>query len=647
MPIRKQIQDLIYSQNVASAEDGAEVVFKSFADKKAIGDAILDAMFTKIKAPVDAEDTPVFYSDDRERRAGYLSSIYGCVGVLSLVNRYGAELDEEQKAFLTKNIYYIVDTIKSYGYTLYPYLTTKDNQLSIGGATEALFDKRHPYTGAMTWALSFFTSVRQAVRAGNLTVDPAYMERIDKEIAFIVQEFVEAVVVEEDPDAPDDGEDHTLYRGWSYTRDCERPSLFFTYSVLEAFSDFEDATYNIGFDENGVIDTTQVKDAELLEKINHNNKKGEPRQDKWRRICRAVANNVWEVYKDDLKEDFVNDIFLRGHQAIHREDLGRMERSNALFNTLYIVFILIYGYVNVTHPDKRDVVNTMESALQNVQHTYEQLRQKGHDYLIDTYTIPFLPHHRERGELYTKRLNHKHLTDASLLPMLVKANNIAAFYITRYPVKQMGVFYEMLFDEENISRDTVLWEDRGYDVKITERYIEAVADFHDYYEKYEKDYLNKFEQAREEGKKAGIRKARRDVEQEHAAAIRALEEQHTAALAATRASFLIENAINDAIRKSASELMTTAFANIAASIRGEDVALSDFECSLKESMIDVMKEYVLSIIRDIMYNKNSFDTVKENMKRDLSVFVAEWTEKLESTPEVLSKIIKKSREEDN
>ncbi len=646
MAIRKQIEDLILSQNVASAEDGAEIVFKSFADRRQLGEAILNDLLKKIKPP-HGGDFPIFYSDDREKRAGYLSDIYGCVGVLSLVNRYGVTLTEEQKEFLSKNTCYIIDCIKSYGYSLYPYLMEKDNFFTVDGRTEALFDKKHPYTGAMTWALSFFTSVRQAVRAGNLSLSADYLERVDKEIAFIVQEFVESVIVEEDPNAPDDGEDHSLYRGWSYTRDCERASLFFTYSVLEAFSDFEDATYNITFDENGVLDATQAKDEELLEKINHNNKKGEPRQDKWRRICRAVANNVWENYKDDIKEDFVNDIFLKGHQAIHREDLGRMERSNALFNTLYIVFILLYGYVNVTHPDKRDVINTMESALQNVQHTYEQLRQRGHDYLIDTYTIPFLPRHKERGELYTKRLNHKHITDTTLLPILVKANNMAAFYITRYPVKQMGTFYELLFDQENISRDEVLWEDRGYDVKITERYIEAVADFHDYYEKYEKDYLNKFEQAREEGKKAGIRKARRDVEKEHAEAIKALEEKHSEALAATRASFLIENAINDAIKKSASELVISAFQNIGASLRGEAVALSSFEEELKVAVTDVMKEYVLSAIRGIMYNKSGFDTVKENMQRDLSVFVAEWTERLESTPEVLSKIIKNSREEDN
>ena len=122
MAIRKQIEDLILSQNVASAEDGAEIVFKSFADRRQIGEAILRDLLTKVKPPVDG-DCSVFYSDDREKRSGYLSDIYGCVGMLSLVNRYGITLDEAQKEFLVKNVYYIIDRIKSFGYTLFPYLT--------------------------------------------------------------------------------------------------------------------------------------------------------------------------------------------------------------------------------------------------------------------------------------------------------------------------------------------------------------------------------------------------------------------------------------------------------------------------------------------------------------------------------------------
>ncbi len=637
--MRQDIEEkIIIKQNVdeESKDKESKAIFKTYVDKKTLGTRLLES-YLKQRVRTDENFIPnengeynVFYGDDKDERCGYLSDIYGYVGVLSLALRMEVQLSDELKNDLVRNIDIILDSIKDYGYNLFPYITPEENQHEKG----KLFDKNYPYVGAMTWALSFFTSVRKAVKLGIIELSERRQAEIVNNIKLIISNFNSFFI--------DNGDS----MGWGYTLACKTPSLFFTYSVLEAYSDFEDNVFDITF--IGDEELRTVKDEELLKAINKDRKEGDKHIDEqWKENCRAVADKVWSVYKDVLKEEFVDDNFISGYRIVKRDDILKSERSNALFNNIYLVSILLYGYVNRRSADKDDVIMTMESALQNVQRVYNQLRRDGMEYLVDTYIIPFKSKHKDkdREDVYIKNLNYKSLVDATLMPMLVKANNIIAFYISQYPVKQMSALFEDLFDsiQEKAWREhkDFLWENKGYDVKITERYIEAIADFYGYYEEYERDYAKKknsydaktaalVRKAKEVGREKAIEEANEQANKRYEENVQAVRKEYT-----------IENAIRKSIEGGVVATVSSLFNGIADKLaNGSQDEFTPAEEAVYSSIENLIHAYVIKTISKATVNKDTLDTVLCNLKTDTDMFLAEWSEKLANTDDVIAKLIK-------
>ena len=621
--MKEDVKKIIMVNQSQQGIDGDSIIFKSYAPAKEIAERIFESY--KKQYVID-KDCKVFFNDDKEKKAGYLSNIYGCTGILSLVNRMGAKLQDEDKETLVKNLYYIIDYIEDNGYTLFPYLSEEEN-LTVDG--DQLFNKRYPYIGAMTWALSFFTSVRKLNLDGEISIDEEYNRKIVKNIRNIIDHFNSSLIKDS----------HGNPLGWAFTNECSTPSLFFTYSVLEAYSDFEDNIMSVLESEVEGEESTDAKDKELLELINKKRDTEEEIQEIWKINCFAVADNVWNVYKDVLKDSFVDDTFLSGYKIITKDDIYKSNSSNALFNNIFLVFILVYGYVNVRSVEKDDVILTMDAALQNVQRIYDQLKKEGMEYLVDSYVVPFKSKHLLRKDAYIKSLNSKKLIDATLMPILVKANNIIAFYISRYPVKQMSSLFDELFDEK--SNSEWIWENKKYDVKITERYIEAIADFYVYYDKYERGYAEtlKKNKAYKDQLEERIRKR---VESELRPKLQdELAKQHEREKKELKDSFLIENIIRAAITEGTSKKITTTLEHIIAANKGDDVQLDEFETKISSLLKEVVYSYLFNALKKL--GVDDVDKSFENLKTDLSLFFNIWFEKLSSDKEVISKIINKEK----
>lgn len=622
--MKEDVRKIIMVDQKQQGADGDDsIIFKSYAPAKEIAERILESY--KKQYVID-KDCKVFFNDEKDRKAGYLSNIYGCTGVLSLINRMGANLQDEDKEMLVKNLYYIIDYIEDNGYTLFPYLSEEDNLTENG---DQLFNKRYPYIGAMTWALSYFTSIRRLYLDGKITIDEEYNRKIVKNIRNIIDHFNSSLIKSADGKP----------LGWAFTNECGTPSLFFTYSVLEAYSDFEDNVMSVLESEVEGEDSADAKDQELLDLINKKRDTEEEIQNIWQKNCFAVADNVWNIYKDVLKDNFVDDTFLKGFKVITKDDIYKANSSNALFNNIFLVFILVYGYVNVRSNEKDDVVLTMNAALQNVQRIYDQLKKEGMEFLVDSYVVSFKSKHLLRKDAYIKNLNAKKLIDATLMPILVKANNVIAFYISKYPVKQMSSLFDELFDEKSATE--WIWENKNYDVKITERYIEAIADFYAYYDKYERGYAERLkrnkalqDQEREKIKKRVEKDIRQQLEAE-------LKEQHEQEKQQIKDGFVIENAIRNAITEGTSNVILTALQNITAANNDENVKLSDFEIKLQSAIKDVVYSYLFDLIK----KSGAEDAAKsfENLKTDLSLFFNIWAENLSSDKEVITRLIAKEK----
>ena len=259
--IRKLLGIAKNDENAIQSDN--KLAFANFKEKKGIFEAIYKDLLKK-RDP----DTKIFYADTKGSLTGYLSDIYGYTGLLSLASE--VELDEKEKASLIQNINYILDEIENvdYGFTLYPYVSGKDNIVKFNGVDVKLFDGGdYPFMGALTWTISFLSSVKKAIihKETDLTddekeVDRGFLDiksddilvkRINNMILDIVIKFNRSIV---------QGADGTLL-GWNYTGNCEEASLFFTYSVLEAFSDFEDNILDASFDEETGVITRRFKPA--------------------------------------------------------------------------------------------------------------------------------------------------------------------------------------------------------------------------------------------------------------------------------------------------------------------------------------------------------------------------------------------------
>ena len=132
----------------------------------------------------------------------------------------------------------------------------------------------------------------------------------------------------------------------------------------------------------------------------------------------------------------------------------------------------------------------MNLELQLIQNFYDELRTSGKESIVDRHIIAFDQPH-ETIKDFGKLLNEETIQASPFLPMLVKANNLIAYYILEFPQQQMREFFDMMLDAQMDGKNDWLWDKRKYDLLSTERYLESIADFFDYYDKYERSYADK------------------------------------------------------------------------------------------------------------------------------------------------------------
>lgn len=641
--MREDVMRVLYPR---LAKGDIEATFKAYCDRSVIGHKILEGVFAR--TVLDENGVTHFMMDEVEKRTGLLSNIYGCTGVFSLVNRMRVDLTVEQKLALIGTVEWIVDYLRNKGFTLDPYYNDKDPQ-----DKDALFNVKRPFIGTMTWSLSLLVNVRSALRGGELNIEVCdgsdgretvtqeqvtrmsntvnrIKGRIDNLIVNIIKSFNDYSV----SDRTSSGSDF-MSVGWSFSKECDQPSLFYTYSVLEAYSDFEDTVFP-RVNEEG--ETTFAGDPELLDFI------GRDVIDEFRTRCFTSAQYVWNRAKKYLKEAFIGDNFFErtADVSVTEAEILKSPTSNALFNTLFVVFTAIYGYVNKKGNDKNteddeEVTSLMREALQNVQVAYEALEKEGKDYIVDNYSLLFKTVHRDadRGRLYSSKLNSERIFDLSLVPILVKSNSMMAFYIQQYPQKQMGTLFDLLFEKLSDTDRGWVWDTNRYNVKNTERYLEAIADFFDYYEKYELDFVKKKNEVKDKTAEE-LRKREPRLRREIKSELDELYRSDTAAkIEQVRSEYRFENLFNELVEEKAREVAEQTILHsfdriIEAHATKNKSKLTEFDKALEEKL----KQVAVSYLDSYLHPFTSFSSVSElekKMGEDISSFATEYAKRV-ATP---------------
>lgn len=408
-----------------------------FEDKQVIGEKFFNALLKKRGTG--------FYIDDDSKKEGFMASVYGIYELLSISDNLYNESAQQKKAVsvadqisLANEIKSIYEHIDKYGFDFAPIISNSTNKKFFlkteeGGSKN--IRQKYPYFGAMTWILSLssllwkkyfsYTETGEYVEIDSkkeiitdqeaVAIIRSLENEIRDSIRHIIRLFVSSYIAPErigrKLDLHSYGDDNRtlqelaaedgLKMGWGYTKKVKNPSLYFTFSVLEAYSDF-DSNILIGGDNDDyyfATDEEQAKGMEttknisayarnerffhgLIDYINSDVKRdangniiigadGKPErestkgiryEEEFRKAATQCAYYLFYKFKDTIADGFYND----DGYVVTRQQVTVSSSSPAVFYPLYILSSFLNGEVNGTIKTKMMYVKQKKNELLDI-----------------------------------------------------------------------------------------------------------------------------------------------------------------------------------------------------------------------------------------------------------------------------------------
>lgn len=577
---RNPLKDILDSKKIHKlTREGIETIFPVYKSQEEVALNIFKSLNARL---IDMGNGKLgIPMDDAEKKVGLLSQCQGLQTLVSLVNDFGLDFDKTEydtahhrsiRNIMDAILKDIINKLRSSDYEIDEDEDEQENAKEFFVFDASPYDSEHFDTEiasieTITWVLpTFFQILTIHAEAGQICKWERNLIRIIRYgLRYINNAFIDG---SKNPDGKG------LKIGWNFAKNCEEPSLYFTFTVGECFLDmfatfekvlkhpynvFHNAKYGTPIDEeeekiyNEQKQKYQIEEIEnadkpkdiarhdtynelvrLFKMINSNDRLGE--QDLSEEIkvdssCRYgllekhlkdVAREIWSYVREDLADRFFyNDLATK----LTEGELRMSTTSDALFNTVYIVNILIDGgmdevlqlemkgaeiksadekenaqqiqeYKNTAIQKQREYENLLEScqlAVQRAFRTYESLKNDGKDYIVDQFLIGF----NERFVVHKERVNDLRklrMRVFSLLPMLIHTNNVINAYLVKYPQinmqKYTGYILENRFTENNGEKVEWIWEKDGYFSGSNYYYVNALKELYEYYEAYEKKYID-------------------------------------------------------------------------------------------------------------------------------------------------------------
>ncbi|MCL2063394.1 MAG: hypothetical protein FWG98_03345 [Candidatus Cloacimonetes bacterium] len=632
-----------------TADSGQIGTLRLFKKKQSAGKLIYDALMKRLKESSNEtlNNGSRFYLNERDRTPGLMTDLYGIVGLLSLINSFEIAVDSKEdkeiiQNYLTKTISYI----EEYGYDLSPYLDEEINEKFFHKGRTAN-NTKVDYIGARTWAFSMFLAARKAQLDKKIDIsheqEQKIFQNIRENIRFFINNFIDCneIIDEKDKISRE-------YIGYGYANGCEEPSLFFTYSVVEAFADFDDNCLNLSKSEGS------TEDVELLKFINEGNY-DEPLQNQFMKICFKIGDKAWDYFEHKLKKNFFEDKINNDVNNIEEAEIEKSSRSSVLFNSLYVIFILFYTYKNnytvrenIIDEDKKekwmidlenDVKKTIVDGLLKIQQYYNKLKELDLDSIVEKHIINFDQPH-DSIKRFGKELNAASIQASSLLPLLARVNNLVASHIHRFPQKDLGSLFDLIL-ESKLSKEW-LWENRQYDLLTTARYIEAIADFYNYYDDFERDYTTTFKDKKEAEEsvtptleKKLTKSITEQVKKSQQPVLKRLEEEKKNEIAQVREEYIIENSIirkihNEAIKSICDTLDEVSRFYVKNTPIDRNIdnlnKNSKLLCNSLNNYFESRYHYPLQLVKHLSEKLDDDDAIKELSKKEIDGAVLKFFE---------------------
>ncbi len=549
------ISDLAISEAlkeiVVSAD--SESIFYKYKSKKEIGEKIFADLYTTFD--VKGSKELGFRMTDSSKDFGVLSQCQSLQALLLLASEFGLDFDTAYlKDGTGMTIREIMDTVIENILDDKKFDKETGNYIFDASPYETdLFDAEYANIDAIRWIIPTFLLVLQyhATIKEICKWEDKLVSVISYGLKYINDSFIG------DLDAVGTSNTSKLIYGWNFTKDCEEPSLYYTFAVCECllgiYRTFDDhLTYQKALrterESGGLIpvpDELKEKHALMIEDYNKRVDMPDPgyvdEENKIRkrarfgrdyelvriykrindeleaidgtlyggleRRCKAVAGEIWRLVKDDFADSFFyNDL----ETKVSQDDIRTSTTSDVLFNSVYIINsvinagvdedLLIKQKIALANGDNdlaeeylreyNELLETCQLASQRALRSYESLKKEGKEYIVDQFLVGFNENfvkHRER----IRELRKLRMRVFSLLPMLIRTNNIIGEYLVRYPQATMSKYLGYILENRRVDRKKTswIWESDGFFSASNYYYVAALGQFYSYYETYEESYI--------------------------------------------------------------------------------------------------------------------------------------------------------------
>ncbi len=557
--------------------DNSNRVFYKYKSPVEIGEKILDELYARF----DFEKG--FRMDDSSKDVGLLSQCQSLQALLLLTSGFSLKFDKEDyfkdgrtfadgtkptiRRIMDSVIEDIISRIVRYNGRKVQNINDLENdklpETFLDKATycfdaspydSSSFTAEYSYIDAITWVIPTFLLVLKYHATKDDGVEDCKWEKcliaiIRYGMKYLNNSFITSREIEERLE-----DSQKLEIGWNFTKDCEEPSLYFTFAVAECYVDFYETFKNhidyqdalrrerMGFDipkeirdaqEKYDKNESELKLRALFKAINGASyvySVGENGEEvattlygRLEEFCKKTANKIWKLSKDELADKFFyNDL----GRTLDEDVIKMSTTSDALFNSVYIVNILLDAGVdediklqmelaqmsgriadkNAYQEEYDDLLEVCQLAIQKAMRTYEKLKKESKEYIVDQFLVGFNETFKLHNDLI-KDLRKRRIRVFSLAPLLIHSNNVIGQYLVRYPQynmkKYLGYILEnRLTESENgVTKTKWIWESDGFFSASNYYFISALSEFYDYYDTFEKTYIDisdKKEEAAEE-----------------------------------------------------------------------------------------------------------------------------------------------------
>lgn len=206
-----------------------------------------------------------------------------------------------------------------------------------------------------------------------------------------------------------------------------------------------------------------------------------------------VADIVWNKFKDKIADHFV----YPNANIVDEKSIENSGSSNELFNGLFVIGIILNSAYDAQLPEDEyeNLIDVLQACVQKTQRYYDSLERRGESYKVNNYILQFIekdPINEKLGTILRK----SSIKVSSLVPILLKMNNLVSEFVIQYPQRQMRNHLISIMKNRMESNDKTseynriwLWEGDEYQSISNYYYIDALNAFYNYYDKYEKRYI--------------------------------------------------------------------------------------------------------------------------------------------------------------